>query len=63
MIGQCVVTILGFLQVGYRETGRMQIERALPLGTTVTAVGELARVSEAVGAYPGAVQHGGQVGP
>lgn len=40
----------------------MQTERALPVGTTLTAIGELARVSEGVGAYPGAVQQGDKVG-
>lgn len=47
---------------GSRETGRTQIERALPVGTPLTAIGELAFVSEALGACTGAVRHAGQVG-
>lgn len=47
---------------GLRETGRFQIERALPVGTPLTAIGELAFVSEALGGCTGAVRRAGQVG-
>ena len=46
---------------GFKVTGRLQTERALPVGTPVTAIGELACVPEALGALPGSVRHEGQV--
>jgi len=60
-VGTAVVRAVVDHLTGFKVLGVTRAEAALPVGTPVTAVGELALVPEAVVAVPGAVRSRGHV--
>lgn len=56
-----VIVAMAGQVMGNRPLGVRKVERFLPLGTVLTAVGELAAVPEQPGAFKGAVRSGGRV--
>ena len=60
-VGSAVVKAIADHLAGFKVLGVTRGESALPIGTAVTVIGELALVPEAAAAMPGAVRSRGQV--
>ena len=59
-VGSAVVKAIADHLAGFKVLGVTRAESALPVGTAVTVIGELALAPEAAAAVPGAVRSRGQ---